>query len=304
MTDLKIYYLRRVKQGQLKIAIWAVLIFAAYSTIAWRINSAAPLAFCVATWIVLILFHLRFNLRYYRRLKIVDKPFPLAWIAILEKQSLFYKKLNSDEKTLFNQRVLFFLSEKKIEGIDTTVDDTTRLLVAASAIIPTFAFPFFEYPNIHEVLIYPNSFDTEFQTEPSGGNAQNIIGIVGDRYMNNSVVLSKPDLLNGFNGSGTTQNVGIHEFVHLLDKADGLVDGFPDVLLHNTYVMPWLQIIKKEMHKIESDRSDINPYGMTNNAEFLSVVSEYFFNNPHEFHQKHPELYEYLASVFHQQTDK
>ncbi|MEO6202766.1 MAG: zinc-dependent peptidase, partial [Nitrospirales bacterium] len=46
--------------------------------------------------------------------------------------------------------------------------------------------------------------------------------------------------------------------------------------------------------------SDINPYGLTNEAEFFAVVSEYFFETPVRMKQKHPELYSMLEQIFHQ----
>ncbi len=36
------------------------------------------------------------------------------------------------------------------------------------------------------------------------------------------------------------ENTGIHEFVHLLDKEDGSVDGLPEALLAKQYTLPWL----------------------------------------------------------------
>jgi Mlc titration factor MtfA (ptsG expression regulator) len=96
--------------------------------------------------------------------------------------------------------------------------------------------------------------------------------------------------------------VGIHEFVHLLDKADGEIDGIPEALLKHDYVGPWLIEIKKEMKRIEKHHSDINPYALTNNAEFLAVVSEYFFDNPEKFKHRHPELYRLLSTIFNQES--
>jgi Mlc titration factor MtfA (ptsG expression regulator) len=64
--------------------------------------------------------------------------------------------------------------------------------------------------------------------------------------------------------------------------------------------MPWLKMIHQEIHKIEAGRSDINPYAITNEAEFLAVVSEYFFQKPTELKHKHPELYEMLSTMFSQ----
>ena len=191
------------------------------------------------------------------------------------------------------------MAEKKIEGIDTDINEEIRLLVAASAIIPTFAFPFYEYANLRQVLLYPNSFDRGFDTEKAPDKDRHIAGMVGNGFLNGTLLLSKPALVAGFKGKNP-HNVGIHEFVHLLDMADGAVDGLPEIFLANSYTVPWLQVIKAEVRKIRQGKSDINPYSLTNNAEFLAVVSEYFFDNPEKMEAAHPELYKYLCTIFHQ----
>ncbi|MBK7651473.1 MAG: zinc-dependent peptidase [Flammeovirgaceae bacterium] len=37
---------------------------------------------------------------------------------------------------------------------------------------------------------------------------------------------------------------------------------------------------------------------MTSNAEFLAVVSEYFFSNPKTFQARHIDLYEFLSKIY------
>lgn len=96
------------------------------------------------------------------------------------------------------------------------------------------------------------------------------------------------------------ENTAIHEFVHLVDKSDGATDGIPEQLMEHQYAAPWLSLMHREMHRIKEGRSDINPYAITNEAEFLAVASEYFFEKPQEFKQKHPELYQQLSEVFRQ----
>ena len=232
------------------------------------------------------------------------KPFSTEWKEILKKRVIFYKELSEEDKQVFEKRIALFLATKKIEGIDTDIDDLTRLMVASSAIIPVFAFPKFNYPNINQVLMYPQSFDKSFQTKRYKNHKQFIIGMVGDGVMSGTVALSKPDLVDGFDGVRHKKNVGIHEFVHLLDKQDGIIDGVPELLLKHSYVGTWLHEIRSEMYRIKKRKSDINPYALTNNAEFLAVVSEYFFSNPVKFNKKHPELYRYLKTIFHQETKK
>jgi len=79
---------------------------------------------------------------------------------------------------------------------------------------------------------------------------------------------------------------------------DGLTDGIPAVLMERQYAIPWLKMVHDEMQRIHRGRSDINPYGATSEVEFFAVVSEYFFNQPERFAEKHPELFAMLEKVF------
>ncbi len=246
--------------------------------------------------------------KYFIRKKIAEKmkikqPFPESWKEILNKRVLYYHNLPNERKKEFEERVKKFIAEKSIIGIDTEITDEDKLLVASSAVIPLFNFPYYNYPNAKEILLYPGSFDRKFQTNDKV-EQRNIIGMVGDGFMNGVVVLSKTDLEAAFDGTRHTNNVGIHEFIHLIDKADGAVDGVPEILFQHSYVLPWLKEIRKEMKKIKEAHSDINVYALTNDAEFLAVVSEYFFDNPEKLKKHHPELYHFLSKIFRQKPDE
>lgn len=218
---------------------------------------------------------------------------------ILHEHVLFYKKLTEEEKVNFEERILGFLSKVHITGVETTVDDIDKVFVAAAAIIPIFAFKDWEYRNIHEVLIYPNSFNKNYGTD---GFGRDILGMVGEGTMQNLMIISKQDLHEGFQNTQTQTNVAIHEFVHLVDKEDGYTDGNPENLLLHKYSIPWLKQIHKEIALIQNGKSDINSYGTTNEAEFLAVVSEYFFKQPDLMEHKHPELFNLLEEIFGKQT--
>ena len=115
------------------------------------------------------------------------------------------------------------------------------------------------------------------------------------------MILSQYELRQAFISKTSKSNVAIHEFVHLVDKTDGAVDGIPEFLLEKKYILPWLDLMQKKIEDIIDDKSDINPYGATNQAEFFAVVSEYFFERPDMLKSKHPELYELLKKIFHHQ---
>ncbi len=220
----------------------------------------------------------------------------------LLKEVEYYQELPEEEQLLFEKRVHRFLSEKKITGVDVEADEHVKILVAASAIIPAFAFDDYNYPMIQEVLLYSNTFDDSFLHPNREMKQDRISGMVGEGPLSQVVMLSKPDLISGFQNKKRHSNVGIHEFTHLLDKTDGHVDGMPEALLERSYLKPWLMEMNKELQKIRSGSSDISPYALTNDAEFLAVASEYFFVAPSEFKKKHPELLTYLQKIFKQEV--
>jgi MtfA peptidase len=263
-------------------------------------NSTAAIVLLSAI-IIVILFLIGSSARKKKRLQEkVNQAFPESWRAILKEKVRFYARLNKAEAGLFEKRVQLFIAAKNIQGIDTDIDDSIRLMVAASAVIPTFAFSGYNYPKVQTVLIYPNSFDGEFQTQRYKGHKEVIMGMVGNQSLKGTVILSKPDLVKAFDGMPHRENVGVHEFVHLLDMEDGAVDGIPELLIDHRFVGPWLHEIKNETTRIGKGHSDINPYALTSNAEFLAVVSEYFFDNPEKFKKRHPELYSFLSGIFNQ----
>ena len=214
---------------------------------------------------------------------------------LLNENVAFYNRLADDEKIKFGNRVQHFLSTTRITGIKTSVEDIDKVLIGASAIIPIYAFPNWEYINVREVLLYPETFGENFETE---GGERVVMGMVGNGPMQQVMILSQHALRQGFSNKTDKANTAIHEFIHLVDKTDGDVDGVPEVLMQHQYVLPWLDLAHKNIKEIMKNRSDINPYGATNQAEFLAVAAEYFFERPDLLKRKHPELYSMLEKMF------
>jgi Mlc titration factor MtfA (ptsG expression regulator) len=224
-------------------------------------------------------------------------PLPPAYSDILQRDVAFYQQLDKKQRADFENRMARFLAAVRIVGVRTEVTEIDRVYIAASAIIPIFGLGDWEYNNLDEVLLYPDSFDRDFQ-QTSG--ERNILGIVGEGALQRVMVLSQQALRNSFQNKTDKENTAIHEFVHLIDKSDGSTDGVPEFFMGREYIKPWLQLIHREINLIRDNRSDINPYGITNEAEFFAVVSEYFFERPELLKKKHPELYQLLAQAFHQ----
>ena len=215
---------------------------------------------------------------------------------LLADHVAFYKELDDAGKGMFEARVRDFLSNVTVRGVGVTVEDLDRVLVAAGAIIPIFAFPDWRYNNINEVLLYAGTFNKEYSTD---GAERNVLGMVGDGALHREMILSQPSLRSSFNNPTDGHNTAIHEFVHLIDKADGEVDGVPEYLLSKPFVIPWIARMHETIQEMKHRKGDINSYGATNDAEFFAVVSEYFFERPGELKIRHPELYAMLEEMFH-----
>ena len=82
--------------------------------------------------------------------------------------------------------------------------------------------------------------------------------------------------------------------------ADGDCDGLPSQITESAFCLPWLEMVRKGIADIKRKRSNIRAYGATNQAEFFSVVSEYFFEQPQMLKRKHPQIYQALVSFYKQ----
>lgn len=198
----------------------------------------------------------------------------------------------------------FFLSNYDIVGVDTEVEDLDKLLIASSSIIPTFHKPRWKYTNLEEVLLYPRGFSFNM---PQMEEKMVMEGLVGGGPLEGKMILSKSALRKGFQDESDNLNTAIHEFVHLIDMDDGAVDGVPESLLRFPILHKLRSIIlnfkvdrifNKTAESIENKQTDIRPYGGANKAEFLSVITEYFFENPEKLKENHPDLHRLMEKIY------
>jgi len=234
-------------------------------------------------------------LRYKRKYKV---ELSANYRELLQEHVAFYSKLDNAGKIKFENKIKDFLSYVRITAVNTEMTELDKILVASSAVIPVFGFNW-HYYNLSHVLLYDDTFDAyDFSVTAED---RSMLGMVGTGALQRIMLLSKPALRQGFANEISRHNTGIHEFVHLLDKADGDTDGIPEELLHKQYTIPWINYMSEEIEKIKEGRSDINIYGATSKAEFFAVASEYFFGSPGHFKINHPELFDLMTKIFRQE---
>ncbi len=290
---------QRVRANRLWSAGLALVVGACVAAGAW-IASPGP----AAVWITIAAAALtagglyRFGTRVWRRRrKVLARPLPRAWERILNERVAFYRALPDDRKRRFRRLVAIFLDETPIAATGCELDDPARVLIAAGAVIPILGLDDWEYGMLREVILRAGQF--EARSRPTD-RAEPLLGMVGSPggAFTGALVLSRDDLLRGF-AAADKSNVAIHEFAHLVDMADGAVDGVP-ASLPRRELRSWLDLVRREMQQGSADWSDIPAYAFTAEQEFFAVAAEYFFEAPAELAERHPELYEMLRRIFRQ----
>lgn len=241
--------------------------------------------------LIVVVILMAFSIRAKKRFQALPENFR----EILQDYISFYRQLNDEGKSHFEQRAEHFLSSVAITGVNAEVEDLDRILIAAAAIIPVYRIPDWQYINLREVLLYPGTFNHDFE---QGGMDRPVAGMVGTGALQNAMVISKWQLRQGFISEHDTRNTAIHEFVHLVDKMDGSIDGVPEIILERRYCGEWKRLMEDAMQHMRTSGSDIDAYGATNAAEFFAVISEYFFKQPAQLKAHHPELFAMLEKIY------
>lgn len=220
-------------------------------------------------------------------------PFPEPWRRALEDHVGYYRDLGPDERARFEREVRYFLAEQTITGPrGEAIEDETRVLVAASAVMLVFGHAEFRWPRLRDIVVYPDAYDEEYQVRRDG----HLLGQVGHQ---GPVVLSSKALRDGFDRSSDGHHLGLHEFAHVLDLEDGEADGIP-ALMPWANLKPWVAVMHRETLRVRERRSLLRQYAATNEAELFAVATEVFFERPKALRRRHPELYDLLAKTYGQ----
>jgi len=228
-----------------------------------------------------------------RRTEII--AWPENYQDLLQDYVGFYSNLDIEGRKRFDEMFQKFLLAVKITGANAEVEDLDRVLIGAAAVIPVYFIPDWEYVNLKEVLLYPGNFNTEFEQQ---GDDRLVSGMVGTGALQNVMILSKWELRQGFINSKSNRNTALHEFVHLIDKMDGTLDGIPELLLERKYVAQWQELVNATMEEILRGASDIDAYAATSPVECFAVLAEYFFEQHELFRSSHPDLHAILQRIF------
>ncbi len=247
-----------------------------------------------------------FGFKRRRRERLRNQPFPTEWVAIIERNIPYYRRISSDDQKELQGHIHVFLNEKKFEGCGgLEITDEIRVTIAAQACILLLHRDTDYFPLLTSILVYPHHYFAQSSHHLPGGVVhEDLEGRLGESWYRGPVVLSWDDILRGAADPHDGYNVVLHEFAHQLDSESGSTEGAP-VLPERSMYGPWARVLGREYEKLLNDLRHnhqplIDAYGATNPAEFFAVVTELFFEKPAALKRRHRELYEQLAAFYQQ----
>lgn len=228
---------------------------------------------------------------------IMEQPFPENWAKVLQQEVRFYQHLDEADKKKFQQLMLRFVHTTNINGGGgVQLTDELITLTGASAVIPVFHLPGWPYDHLKEVVLVPDRVrnPADIHSKERSG----ILGMVNGYGSPDTMFLSAPSLKAGFNDERDSRNVGIHEFAHIIDETDGVINGIPAAYMTREQIPLWKKVVEQDMERIVERKVHTNPYAATNEAEFFAVLSEEYFENPHRLQKEHPQAFKLLKQVY------
>jgi len=226
-----------------------------------------------------------------------------AWRAAVSALPLL-RGLSEEEMERLRELATLFLNEKQLVAAGGfSLDDDTRIKIAAQACLPILNLGLDSYAGWASVIVYPGEFVPEHEFMDEAGVVHVVRdAMLGESWERGPVVLSGADAVRGGGHDGV--NVVIHEFAHKLDMLNGAMNGFPPLhreMSSERWAQAFTAAFADFCARAESGmETALDPYGAESPAEFFAVTSEAFFETPQTLKQEYPDLYRQLAAFYRQ----
>ena len=246
-------------------------------------------------------------LKQHRRERLRRRPFPKAWLALIQRHVVFFRRLSASDRAELLGHVQIFLAEKRFEGCGGfTITDEVRVTVAAQACLLLLHRKTDYFPELLTILVYPLTYMVEEKRQVGEHfweeGTVSRLGETGRRM--GSLVLSWDAVKYGAADPSDGKNVVLHEFTHQLDFENHAADGMPGLATREQQ-LAWAAVMRSEFASLRAaDESGIptllDTYGAKDPAEFFAVSVEAFFELPRALRARYPKLYEQLRNYFQQ----
>jgi Mlc titration factor MtfA (ptsG expression regulator) len=213
----------------------------------------------------------------------------------------FIGTLSPDETEKLKQLALLFLAEKQFSGAaGIPVTDEMRLSIAAQACLPILELGLDWYSGWTGIVLYPGDFRVKrSEMDEDGVLHEWDDELAGEAMPGGPVVLSWDAAAHD-----AEINVVIHEFAHKLDMLNGEANGVPPLhagMDRRAWGAAFDAALQGFCDALERGKDTwLDPYAAEHPSEFFAVISEAFFEQPHETKRRYPDVYDQLRLFYRQ----
>jgi Mlc titration factor MtfA (ptsG expression regulator) len=240
----------------------------------------------------------------YQRRQIQKRPFPPMWSAVLESNIPIYQHLPHFLKKRLQQHINVFLKEKQFIGCGgLLITDEIKITIAGQACLLLLNESETYYSKLTSILVYPTAYLVKATARITNFLIEEKEEVrLGESWLKDRIVLAWDAIEKDISNWQDGHNVVLHEFAHQLDGEDAIMNGVPILASQEDY-RNWSEIFQREYNNLKQNielgrKTAIDEYGAINPAEFFAVVTEFFFEQPRQMQQKHPELYQMLNHYY------
>lgn len=231
-------------------------------------------------------------------------PAPL-WQATLERYP-FLAARDAPQRERLAAMSALFLDRKEFSAAGGLVlDDEIAVAIAAQACLPVLELGLAAYDGFVGIVVHPDEVLARREHTDEHGIVHHYDELLsGEAMEGGPVMLSWRDVAEAGVSAERGYNVVIHEFMHVLDMHDGVVDGVPPQP-NAAARRHWRLVLQAAHRRLEraleaGAPSFLDPYGAESLEEFFPVAAEAFFVAPHALRGEQPQLYELFAGYFRQ----
>jgi MtfA peptidase len=207
-------------------------------------------------------------------------------IETIQQEFPFYKDWSQDRCFEFARRTYHIRKRKNFMGMEgQEVTPRHEIVISATLARLTFGLKrYYDLPKFELIQIYPREFYSRLIE-------QHVKGLT---IGNGRLFLSWAHFEEGHHDPTDKIHVGLHEFAHAMMLEFNHFELIPQWKI-------WLKVAMPVMHSIDHAQEHFfRKYGATNIHEFWAVVVETFFEQPKEFNQLYPALFNATCKMLNQ----
>ena len=200
-----------------------------------------------------------------------------------------------------------FLDRKEFSAVGgLRLQDAMVVAIAAQAVLPVLRLGLQVYDSFVGIVVTPEEVvTTRSITDDDGVVHEFEDELHGESVPGGPMMLSWRHVRGiGVASEQTAYNVVIHEFAHVIDMGNGVIDGVP-LLPAEIPAGEWQATLQAEfedfVRRVDAGNlTVIDPYGAEAPEEFFGVACEAFFVEPWRTRDEHPALYALFVRYFKQ----